>query len=190
MGGLVNVQVGQASAREAEAGGLQGILVGDEDGLCPRVGPSQFVHQVHHPFGGSGERLRGEGQIGGMSEVGLQLAGEGGREFLPHDPRPAEAQPPLGEALVGARAQAEPAADDRGSLLRPAQGGAEEQRGSGRGQVVGGGARLTSAGAAQAEARQVAVAEVAGVVDLAVADEEEAGQHGRECRKRVRWGGA
>jgi len=180
------VEVLQALAGQEQPGGLDGILVGDQDGPPARVGPAQFFDQRGHSAGRRLDRLGREGQVGGVVEIGLQLAREGGGQILPAHPRPAHAQPPLGEALVEDRGQAEAAADDAGGLLRTQQGGAEQEVGPGPGQVGGGGTSLAPAGRTETETGQIAVAQVIRVVDLAVANEEEAGQHRRECRERVR----
>ena len=103
--GLVSLQAGKGSVRESEAGGLDRILVGDDDDLGGGVAVDQALEHVDHPRRDLVESLGREGQAVGMVEVGGQLAGDGPVEVLPSDAGPPFAQTPLGEPIIDLRLQ-------------------------------------------------------------------------------------
>jgi len=130
--------------------------------------------------GGDGLQWLGcECEFGGMGEICVHLAGEPFAEIFPNGAGPAGQQPPLRESIIDSDLQTQHLRQRGGGFDRPLQWRRHDEIDRFGRQVGGGGRRLPTAESAEVETRQVCVDQVAGIVDLSVADEMDCAQHER-----------
>jgi hypothetical protein len=179
MTGRVLSETAERAAGEVESGGLDRVLVGDQDGGATRNGGTEVVDDRRHPAGHFTERFRGEGEVVRVGEIGLEFSGESVRKVLPRHSGPTCPEAPFREAVVDPRYHVQCPSDLIGGLRGPLQRRRHQSGSRGDLAEIGGGGRgLGPAGDAEAESGEVGVDHVGGIVNLAVADQEESGEHG------------
>ena len=95
--------------------------MGHENDPAPGQPGSQVGRRRNDSLACLGQRLRGERQVGGVLQVGLQLTREHLGEALQGGAGPPHPQAPFGEALVHLERSAAPLGDQRGGLAGPLQ---------------------------------------------------------------------
>ncbi len=165
----------EAATGQVTGGGMDRILVRDHDEIAAGDLCGVFPDAACGAQGELGEGFVDERELVRVLEVRLELSRPLGRQLLPGDPGPALRHRPFGESLVlderppGRRLRDHPSGLDAALQRRG------DDAGDGCASKPGGcGRRLVPTAFAQAEAGEVGVDEMVGVVHLAVPDEVDA----------------
>ncbi len=97
---LVGVIRLEAATGQVADGGVDGVLVGDDDQIAVTGLGGVRADAAGDACGETGEALGGEREIVGVLEVCLELARALDGELLPDNPGPSPRNQPLGESLV------------------------------------------------------------------------------------------
>ncbi len=171
MGRLVDLETGQLATGERQPQRLNRVLVGNNGADTPSMFDAEIVDNRLHPPGYVGDRLRGKVEIGGLSEVGLDLTRKPGGELLPADSRPARSEQPLRQPIVGCGLYARRDSYRPSGLDCPLERGAHDGVNLCLAKSYRSCSSLSTAGSTEAIAVQGGVDDVIGVANLAVPDE-------------------